>query len=161
MTYTKPTSIWVKIPQLLPALFNCITRKLTARQAADELSQIAGQPMSRNSVISQASRKGVHFLGAEKTAKPKREVPYNIQRRKLPSIPIPDEPVMQADFLCVSFADLAPGQCKFPHGDDPLTMTYCGQPAEGPWCKYHHSICTVKGRNQWPQGSSSTFKMTA
>jgi hypothetical protein len=166
MNYPKKSSIWNKVPGLLDALFDCIARKLSARQAAEELSAIAGQRMNRNALIGKARRNGATFLGTDPNHRKTPRYPKSPKVRYRPMAPpnldLPAERPISKTFLCITFENLEPGQCRFPHGDDPLTMTYCGQPAvnEGAWCDYHRSICTVRGSTQWRPESSSIFKMT-
>ena len=170
--WIKKTSIWNTIPGLLTALSDCISRNLSSKQASEELSELSGRKITRNAVIGRARRAGEHFKSetdgqyhrkATATRKAKREVPYNFGRVRAAPVALPAEPVKQPNFLCITFADLEQGQCKFPHGDDPLTMTYCGQPAvnDGPWCSYHKKICTVQGSNQWRPESNSIFRTIA
>ena len=161
---------WYDVPTLLAELTQCIADKWSARQTADKISRLAGYPVSRNALIGKARRDHLGRFQSDdigqyprRPAKPRKRRPSIAKYHSAPTpIPLPAEPVMQADFLCISFDALKPGQCKFPHGDDPLTMTYCGQPAvnEGPWCSFHKQICTVQGSNQWRPGSSSTSKTT-
>jgi hypothetical protein len=47
--------------------------------------------------------------------------------------------------LNISFTDLQDGDCRFPYGDNALTMTYCGLPSltGHSWCRSHFHIVTV------------------
>ena len=151
MNYVKPSSIWSRIPTLVPALFDCIARKLSARQAAEEISELAGQRMSRNALIGAARRRGASFLGIdqEHIKKPRKrnyEAFYKPRISKPPIIDLPAGSIPYEKFLGITVEKLERGQCRFPQGDDPLTMIYCGQPVEGEtsWCSHHRSICFVR-----------------
>jgi hypothetical protein len=155
MTYTKPPSIWSTIPGLFEALGKCISDKWSARQTADELSIIAGQPISRNACISKALRSGIpNFQSVEvgkyprkpKQSRKSHQVPINITRQKVPSIDLPDELPLPADFLGLSLMELPKHGCRYPSGDGPFF--FCGQQqwADSSYCGHHHRICTTFAR---------------
>jgi GcrA cell cycle regulator len=47
--------------------------------------------------------------------------------------------------LNIAFSDLQDGDCRFPYGDNPGTMTYCGLPSLTglSWCRGHFCIVTT------------------
>lgn len=52
---------------------------------------------------------------------------------------------VEANPLHVSFSDLEAGMCRYPYGDDPRTVTYCGgKIVEGRfwYCAVHMMLCT-------------------
>lgn len=53
----------------------------------------------------------------------------------------PTEPVQEPVSLDLSLMDLAPGQCKYPHGEGPYV--FCGHPvhAGSSYCEFHHRLC--------------------
>ena len=150
MTSIKP-SIWSTIPGLIEALGQCIADKLSASQTASHISILAGQTLSRNACIGAAKRRGMRF-GSVKVGKyprkPKqprkyRQVPINIIRVKAPSIDLPDELPLPADFLGLTLMELPENGCLYPSGDGPFF--FCGQPqwAESAYCGHHHRICNT------------------
>ena len=142
-------SIWNKIPGLIEALHQCIANKWSARQTAAKISELAGQPISRNAMIGAARRRGMRF-GSEDEGqyprKPKapRQVPINIIREKVPSRELPDELPMQANFLGLTIAELGDNQCRYPAGEQ-VPYLFCGQPqwVNSPYCRHHHLICNI------------------
>ena len=152
MTFIKP-SIWATIPGLFEALGRCISDKLSARQTADELSIIAGQPISRNACISKAHRSGIpNFQSVEVGKYPRKprqsrkshQVPINITRQKVPSRSLPDELPVQADFLGLTIEEVGNGQCRYPHGEQ-VPYLFCGGPVAGKssWCPHHFRIVSA------------------
>src|ERR1035437_6775541 len=99
-------SIWSTIPGLFEALAKSIKDNLSAKKTAENLSELAGQRISKNSVISKSHRSGLPSFQsgedgkcARKPRQPSksRQVPINIIRQKVPSRELPDELPLPAD----------------------------------------------------------------
>lgn len=60
--------------------------------------------------------------------------------------PEPFVPVcVEVEPLHIALADLKDEMCRFPFGDDPVTVTYCGHPSltGRSWCPKHFRVVTV------------------
>ena len=148
-------SIWNKVPGLIEALCQAIADKLTARQAAEKLSGLAGTTLSRNAMIGAAKRRGMRFGGGTPLPRKKtvRQEPVNIIRPKIVYEQPPEAPV-PADFLGLTILDLPLNGCRYPSGDGPYL--FCGNPQRdgSSYCAYHHKKCNYMperkdGGNQW------------
>ena len=147
-------SIWTKIPGLIEALGQCIAKNWSAKKTSENLSELAGQRITKNSVIGRARRTGLpHFQSGEdgkyarKPKKPRKsraQVPYNITRIKSPSIDLPDELPLQADFLGLTIEEVGNNQCRYPHGEQ-VPYLFCGQPVRGEssWCSHHFRVVSA------------------
>ena len=129
MTANGVGSIWSTIPGLFDALGQFIKDNLSAKKTAENLSELAGQYISKNSVIGKARRDGLPpFQSGEDgkyARKPKqprkyRQVPINIIRQKAPSRELPDELPLPADFLGLTLIELPKNGCLYPSGDGPF-----------------------------------------
>jgi hypothetical protein len=146
-------SIWSTIPGLFDALAKSIKDNLSAKKTAENLSELAGQHISKNSVISKSHRSGLpSFQSGEdgkyprkpKQPRKSRQVPINITRQKVPSRELPDELPMQADFLGLTIEEVGDHQCRYPHGEQ-VPYLFCGNPVKGEssWCPYHFNIVSA------------------
>lgn len=54
-------------------------------------------------------------------------------------------PVPDLDPLHLTLAELKDGNCRFPFGEDPAAMTFCGHPTVSgrSWCPKHFAVVTV------------------
>lgn len=151
MTVYKPDSIWNKIPGLFEELKKAISDKLSGRQAADKLSLIAGQRLSRSAVLGYANRRGMSFQSTDAglypraPKKPRRQVPINIVRKRtpLPLVEITETPVQQG-FLGLTFEQMEGRRCWYPHGEQ-VPYLFCGNPIHGKssWCLHHFRIVSA------------------
>ena len=136
------SSIWDRIVGLRAALAQCITDKLSARQAAEKISELAGKRMSRNSLIGYARRMGLNFDGKRVPSglkRPRKQFanPNWVYRKPTAPEPISEVPI-DPGFLGLKLEQLENNQCRYPHGEGPFL--FCGQPADGSWCEYHKTI---------------------
>jgi hypothetical protein len=144
------SSIWNKIPGLIEALGQCISKNWSARKTAESLSELAGQRVSKNMVIGKARRSDLpSFQSGEDgkyPRKPKplrRQVPINVIRPK-PEYEQPPERPITADFLGLTLMELSDNGCRFPAGEGPSYL-FCGNPqwGESSYCEKHHLICNT------------------
>jgi GcrA cell cycle regulator len=119
-------------------------------------TEIAGEfRVTRNAVCGKISRLGL-FRKENDPKPPKSPVtrpriritPANTNSNGL-RLSITHEPVSLAKLrvvdvkpLAVPFADLLPGDCRYPEGDPP---TFCGHPKleNSSYCMAHHVLCTT------------------
>lgn len=115
---------------------------------------------SRNAIIGKLHRLGIS--GTRIVAKPKgptlgkrppaQGVGAAVQKinaaKAAPRIkpePFVCAPVVDLDPLHLTLADLKEGNCRFPFGDDPAAMTFCGHQSliGRSWCAKHFAVVTV------------------
>jgi hypothetical protein len=123
-----------------------------------------GERMGRNknSVISRSKRQGFAKLSPSKPPWNKGLTRYPDRPKKEPSASRNPAPSVSPSFLlpssfqCVAvehpegmqpigFFDLRHNSCRFPIGDDPAEMTFCGMeaPVGSSWCTHHRAIVFI------------------
>jgi GcrA cell cycle regulator len=110
-----------------------------------QIAEKLGGGLSRNAVIGKAHRLG---LERRKTGtKPKAvKAPRNSLGIGAAVQKIAPEPFaitcVEVVPLNLTIMDLQEGDCRYPYGDDPATMTYCGHPAlfGHSWCAPHFRV---------------------
>lgn len=148
----------------LKALYADTHTKWSASQIAEKL----GGGLSRNAIIGKLYRMGMQ-RGAvdEKTTHNRnglagkraslgigsavQKINAAVQKINSPAAPkVKPEP-----FVCAPVVDLSPlhltlielkdEMCRYPYGDDPATMTFCGHPTVSgrSWCPKHFAVVTV------------------
>lgn len=135
----------------------------SATQIAEKIWLEFQVEISRNSVVGYLHRQKltvehkaeVHPLTRENgTRRPRIQpaTPVNVRQinaaKAAPRIrpePFVCAPVPDLDPLHLTLADLKDGNCRFPFGDDPAAMTFCGhQSLTGrSWCAKHFAVVTV------------------
>lgn len=153
--------IWDAHPESVDALRDALGRKLTAREAAEELSERYGVAIERCAIIGKASRLGIPINGASRRT-PQRKprevmsgapaVPAPVNALSAPSAPsAPPEPVGIPHSRRVSLMSLRRGMCRWPIGDPRAAdFSFCGasgadmlaDPAR-PYCAEHALIAYV------------------
>ena len=152
MSYNGVSSIWSTIPGLFESLGQFIKDNLSAKKTAENLSELAGQYISKNAVIGKARRDGLpafqsgedgKYARKPKQPRKSRQVPINITRQKVPSREFPGEILLPTDFLGLPLIDLPKNGCRYPSGDGPFF--FCGQPQWGnsSYCRHHHRVCNT------------------
>ena len=101
---------------------------------------------TRNAAIGKAGRLGICEKRPREAKSHKQPLirlyegrPRKAYTRKAPTIL--EQPILDCVPLNLTFAELKPGQCKYPFGDVP-NMLFCGLPTdEGcSWCAPHHRV---------------------
>ncbi len=157
--------------KLLEQLCDDMELNLSFAGIAAEINRQTGSNFSRNAAIGAAGRRG--FIKVRRTdSNPRKSfrglngrIVANIQRRmrkprKGQAVPVEEHlPPPSADFLGIRFADLADGQCRFPHGDVPNTL-FCGQPVktDSSYCPDCHAVCWQKPREYKPKSIYVPFR---
>lgn len=121
-------------------------------------SQIAeklGGGLSRNAVIGKAHRLGLERRrtgakpGVNRNGLARKPTPTAVNVQKINAAraapEVKPEPFVMAcvevEPLNISMMDLTDETCRYPFGDDPATMTFCGLlPDGGPYCAGHARI---------------------
>lgn len=153
MVFTSRNTPWPSEKEA--ALIECLKNKMTARQTADQIG------MTRNSIIGKARRMGLEFLSV-----PKRPIPFQGRQKRIrkprvivaPKFPYretpPIAPEPHMDPLMLVFEDLKNSpvisQCRFPYGENPREIVYCGLPTvDGEsWCAAHYRTCCPSRNHQ-------------
>jgi GcrA cell cycle regulator len=150
--------IWA--PEHSDALRGCLSRGMSYGQAANAINARFGTEFTRNAAAGRAKRLGLAVtLGrkvalrgpnrrAESSPKPRQKV----VRSDASAAPAPaPEPVKPVKLRCIgikprliAFADLAPGDCRYPYGGekDGETYAFCGHPRlpHSSYCRPHHAL---------------------
>jgi hypothetical protein len=110
-----------------------------------KISVEIGYVKSKNAIIGMAHRNGwiSHNPRKPPTIPAKRHAEAVQRLNRAPVLPLPPEPEHYAGFLGLSLFDLPANGCRF-IGGDPVNARYCGQPADGVWCKHHKILCYHK-----------------
>ena len=156
----KPGSIWNdKAVSLLKDLIADPVR-LFAKDIAARMSEMSGQTVSRNAIISKVSRMGLELpnktsRGASKRTPRKKSFNFGSPKKNA-VIPFPLPPPVNKGFVPpisqrVTFFDLKECHCRFIYGEprDGLDqMFYCGgQTVFGTsWCKNHIGLVSEAPR---------------
>ena len=152
--------IWA--PEHSDALRDCLSRGMSYGQAVHTINARFGTEFTRNAAVGRAKRLGLKPATARKMLpRPKRparwgesapKAPQKVVRRTAPpataSAPAPVKPVK---LRCVgirprllAFADLAPGDCRYPYGgeNEGEAYAFCGHPrvAGSSYCRPHHAL---------------------
>lgn len=134
----------------------------SATQIAEKLWKELRVSVTRNSIVGYLHRQKVTIdqksevhpstnnnRGARPRVRP--PTPVNVQRInqvRRPKEPRPEPFVVtcvEVESRNLSLADLRDGDCRYPSGDDPATMTFCGNPSLSgrSWCAKHYRVVTV------------------
>jgi GcrA cell cycle regulator len=152
--------IWA--PEHSGALRDCLSRGMSYGQAADAINARFGTEFTRNAAIGRAKRLGLKTLSVRKVLpKPKRpgrwgesapKAPLKVPRPDASVAPIPAPvSVKPVKLRCVgikprllAFADLEPGDCRYPYGgeEEGETYAFCGHPRlpHSSYCRPHHAL---------------------
>jgi GcrA cell cycle regulator len=131
-------------------------------QAVRAINARFGTEFSRNAAVGRARRLGLKIATARKVLpRPKRparwgesapKAPQKVVRRPAASaLAGAPEPVKPVKLRCVgirprllAFADLAPGDCRYPYGgeNEGEAYAFCGHPrvAGSSYCRPHHAL---------------------
>lgn len=137
----------------------------SASQIADRIRMEFRVQVSRNAIVGYLHRQKitvddkVEVHPATSGERPKRippsrrpATPVNVRsinaamaRPRIKPEPFVCAPVVDLDPLHMTLADLKDGNCRFPFGDDPAAMTFCGHPTVSgrSWCPKHFAVVTV------------------
>ena len=152
--------IWA--PEHSDALRDCLSRGMSYGQAVHTINARFGTEFTRNAAVGRAKRLGLrarHGTQDASEAETPRAVgesapkaPQKVVHRTTPpataSAPAPVKPVK---LRCVgirprllAFADLAPGDCRYPYGgeNEGEAYAFCGHPrvAGSSYCRPHHAL---------------------
>jgi GcrA cell cycle regulator len=136
-------------------------------QAADAINARFGTEFTRSAAVGRAKRLGLKTAAARKTLprprRPRRrgesasKAPQKVVRPDAPAVPpTSTEPVKPVKLRCVgirprllAFADLEPGDCRYPYGGEKEGETYafCGHPRipRSSYCRPHHVLTHCPG----------------
>jgi GcrA cell cycle regulator len=150
--------IWA--PEHSDALRDCLSRGMSYGQAADAINMRFGTEFTRNAAIGRAKRLGLKTVSAPKVLlRPRRPArppespprpPPKVARPEVSAAPAP-EPAKPVKLRCVgikprllAFADLEPGDCRYPYGgeEEGETYAFCGHPRipHSSYCRPHHAL---------------------
>lgn len=152
--------IWA--PEHSDALRDCLSRGMSYGQAADAINARFGTEFSRSAAIGRAKRLGLKTAAACKTfPRPWRPARWGEPASKAPQemarpagsagVPTSAQLVKPVKLRCVgirprllAFADLEPGDCRYPYGGEKEGETYafCGHPRmpHSSYCRPHHVL---------------------
>jgi GcrA cell cycle regulator len=147
--------IWA--PEHSDALRDCLSRGMSYRQAAGAINARFGTEFTRNAVVGRAKRLGLVIAASRKVLRRRRPAPAAEDKPKaakpIESVAAPPvlEPVKPVKLRCVgvkprllAFADLEPGDCRYPYGGDKEGEAYafCGHPRipHSSYCRSHHAL---------------------
>jgi GcrA cell cycle regulator len=143
------------------ALRDCLSRGMSYGQAAKAINARFGTEFTRNAAVGRAQRLGLKPASIRKVvSRPRRAArwgesgpPNAAQKVVRPAAPAPPapEPVKPVKLRCVgikprllAFADLEPGDCRYPYGGEREGETYafCGHPRipHSSYCRPHHAL---------------------
>jgi GcrA cell cycle regulator len=145
--------IWETHPESIGALREALERKLSAGEAAKELSAKFGVTISRNSVIGKATRLGFSIGGSSSLTllrKPRSKLSDKPKRPPIvaaPVVELPPEPVAIPVSRRVQLLDLTFNSCRWPLGDPRhADFAFCGADRVKPYddsnayCAAHAAI---------------------
>ena len=157
--------IWA--PEHSDALRDCLSRGMSYGQAADAINARFGTEFTRSAAVGRAKRLGLKTAAARKTLprprRPRRrgesasKAPQKVVRPDAPAVPpTSTEPVKPLKLRCVgirprllAFADLEPGDCRYPYGGEKEGETYafCGHSRipRSSYCRPHHVLTHCPG----------------
>jgi GcrA cell cycle regulator len=143
------------------ALRDCLSRGMSYGQAAKAINARFGTEFTRNAAVGRAQRLGLKPASIRKVVSRPRpaarwgesgppKAPQNVVRPAA-SAPPPPEPVKPVKLRCVgikprllAFADLEPGDCRYPYGGEREGETYafCGHPRipHSSYCRPHYAL---------------------
>jgi GcrA cell cycle regulator len=157
--------IWA--PEHSGALRDCLSQGMSYGQAANAINARFGTEFTRNAAIGRAKRLGLRAASGRKAlVRPRRSdrptdsAPKASQKNALREIVHPEaspaptpapETAKPVKLRCVgikprliAFADLAPGDCRYPYGGEKEGETYafCGHPRlpHSSYCRPHHAL---------------------
>jgi GcrA cell cycle regulator len=153
--------IWA--PEHSGALRDCLSWGMSYGQAADAINARFGTEFTRNAAIGRAKRLGLKTVSARKVLlRPRRpdrrpeslpKPPPKVARPDASVAPVPVKPLK---LRCVgikprllAFADLEPGDCRYPYGgeEEGETYAFCGHPRipHSSYCRPHHALTRGPG----------------
>ena len=152
--------IWA--PEHSDALRDCLSRGMSYGQAASAINARFGTEFTRSAAAGRAKRLGLKPTSARKAlptrrrsgrwGEPAPNPPQKVARRAAPLAPAPTpEPVPPVKLRCVGitsrllpFADLEPGDCRYPYGGEREGEAYafCGHPRilHSSYCRPHYEL---------------------
>jgi GcrA cell cycle regulator len=154
--------IWA--PDHSDALRDCLSRGMSYGQAARAINTRFGTEFTRNAAIGRAKRLGLNVAAVRKVAlrrppssrlRPAPAAPKSEPRPGRPgdsAVPAPaPEHIEPVKLRCVgikprllAFADLAPGDCRYPYGGEKEGEAYafCGHPRlpHTSYCRPHYQL---------------------
>lgn len=114
-----------------------------------------GCGLTRNAVIGKLDRSGIKQGRASVTLKSPAEKPATRPPRtrprkpswNVPTEPLPPEPLPIAEPKprnTKTFAELRTGECRYPYGEEPAVMRFCGRPVYfgTSYCLHHVCVTT-------------------
>jgi len=146
------------------ALRDCLSRGMSYGQAASAINARYGTEFTRNAAIGRAKRLGLNVAAVRKVALRRPPIPKprpaptaptskpNADRAGDSPAPVPvSPPIKPVKLRCVgikprllAFADLAPGDCRYPYGGEKEGEAYafCGHPRlpHSSYCRPHYRL---------------------
>jgi GcrA cell cycle regulator len=123
------------------------------REITDKLNDACNTSYTRSAILAQSKRMKLTRNKPAHVHKPKlRVVKANANsdaKRVILSVQataIPALRCVEIEPRHLSMTELEPWDCRYPFGDDPATMTFCGHPKlkGSSYCLKHHELCWVK-----------------
>lgn len=126
---------------------------LLAKSIATALTAASGVECTRNAVIGKTNRLGI--AGETKSSRTRLEHKEEAAARAEAKAQIERERAVQPEgFNNICIPDLKNGHCRYPVAGAGRDTVFCGEDrGAGPYCEYHHEICTQAPNTFRPRNS--------